>query len=65
MDDRHYLCECIVISTDYQRLPRLINKPSDNKHSCIYIVYQIEILYVNRKIIIGNLEHQTEELMKN
>lgn len=38
MDDRHYLCECIVVSTDYQSLLHKINKPTDEKHSCVYII---------------------------
>jgi len=38
MDDRHYLCECIVASTDYQSLLHSINTPTDNNHPCVYII---------------------------
>ena len=38
MDDRNYLCECIVVGTDYQSLLNKINKPLDKNHSCVYII---------------------------
>lgn len=38
MDDRHYLCECIVVSPDYQSLLHKINTPTDQNHSCVYII---------------------------
>lgn len=38
MDDRRYLCECIVVSTNLKEIIKNINVPSDNNHQIVYII---------------------------
>ena len=59
MDDRHYLCECILVGTDYQSLLHKINKPTDENHSCVYII-KSEFLKKNIK----ELRYSDENIFK-
>lgn len=38
MDDRRYLCECIVVSTNLKKIINEIKQPDDLNHQIVYII---------------------------